>query len=511
MSLVVHYGDSITLKCNEKLLSSSEHGHFEDDLDVQVSDSALFASFQIQPQQLYKDQKRLLKNLSSTSYRIEFTNGLNIALDSDEGLESLLHEYYEERASNLKEIKRKMGNIVRYGDAVHLNDERTRKYLASSPKTLKNNPKALACKLTWILGKDCVFIILPRYKARSNGDPVFIGDKIILKNAKSNGYLFSGAMVSTRPLPSEWQLDIVESFQRDPSFVYAGQLIRIFNDENSSYFSCSRHSKGLGLKTFIFDPSNPVQLDDATVYWKIVAEEKAFLAPLSTGQKFRLFHPLARKYLAVFDGKLMLTESTAAADSDPTLFAFFMQPKKQFSQICCNKKFKLKNIHSKRWIKFHPDQYRTSDYRINNSGENGFVLSRKSPESDFSNSLTVSIVDESRKMMLEYVASVSKTLEIFLSNKQNAITNGMEKLLLKIINSLIFFNNKSKVVDFNISETATTETHQALLQSSGLIDLIFSILDIPNLAELKENPTKFPQTISIFKACYRFLFGIKFY
>lgn len=46
----------------------------------------------------------------------------------------------------------------------------------------------LEATLTWVLGKNCQFTILPRYKIRAEGEPVMIGDRVIIKSIKG-GFL----------------------------------------------------------------------------------------------------------------------------------------------------------------------------------------------------------------------------------------------------------------------------------------------------------------------------------
>ena len=100
-----------------------------------------------------------------------------------------------ERKQNEAEGKKLMGTTVCYGGIIQLQHVKSNKFLTVVSRQTGNTDKNSIRVTLDIAGSEgSWFYVQPFYKLRCIGDPVIVGDKIILQSASvsSNNYLHIG-------------------------------------------------------------------------------------------------------------------------------------------------------------------------------------------------------------------------------------------------------------------------------------------------------------------------------
>ncbi|KAJ3127786.1 hypothetical protein HK098_005785 [Nowakowskiella sp. JEL0407] len=179
--------------------------------------------------------------------------------------------------------------------------------------------------------------ILPKFRIRVEGEPVRIGDSVILQSIKTDSYLnllhesfydkitkftLSPVVMSGESLG--WNLGLFQSDRESkPSrAVYAGQLIRIYHKEKEGYISVpaslglpfdleneindtesdTEETKPKGcvqLQNFILDPLNPCESSSANVFWQLEFSDAHVGGTVDWGRPCRIRHVSTNMYLQV--------------------------------------------------------------------------------------------------------------------------------------------------------------------------------------------------------------------
>lgn len=160
-------------------------------------------------------------------------------------VKSLALQMESERKENSAEYRRTAGKDVVYGQIVQLRHIKSRSYLSL---TVKEAAELEKDSMRIILEKDgsegSWFIIAPRLKMRSEGEPVNLGDQVAFISKKFNNFLFCSMKMSRTevcgsPLVSPWRVIPFAPYvpPRATRTLNAGDVIRIFHKEIDGFLT----------------------------------------------------------------------------------------------------------------------------------------------------------------------------------------------------------------------------------------------------------------------------------
>ncbi|CAD5116200.1 DgyrCDS5116 [Dimorphilus gyrociliatus] len=283
-------------------------------------------TFQICIQNRYKLQKKYRKLLSQS-----LANPTNLHI------RSLLHQAKEgakaEMEDNACEERRQRGARVRYGTIIQLKHTFTEKFVhASTTETSKRDKNNMRVSIEGYSAHQAHFRLLPRYKVKSEGEIVQIGDQIVLESVKCNGqYLHSSAIFTIDHVVgrgSELNLAVdqtgftVVRYSRAPKIeetptslsteyedlIKGGSVVRLFHKELEAYVV----AEGLFNESLIEQVHLRIRPVDqmiaktlypstsAITYWQIESESSVLNGHSIRWQtQIRLRHFVTRLYLKI--------------------------------------------------------------------------------------------------------------------------------------------------------------------------------------------------------------------
>ncbi|KAJ3391544.1 hypothetical protein HDU92_008994 [Lobulomyces angularis] len=517
--------------------------------------------FKILPRQEYKEQKKL-RELTKGNFVYNFWENLQQKYQVDfikcevaqiVPIKEQMNYVKTEMLGNQKEIIRMEGKPIHYGEVINFQHEYTKKFLGSFNS---HTGKEADSMLTWNVGENCLFIILPRYKVRNDGEPIYVGDKVIIKNIKT-GYLRVGDVTEDAKLGgalfeelhdavnnfsyietffssasiTEWRLNLYSQFEKEKQGIEkikTGELIRFYNLESESYLACSSDASTIGLKKHIFHPAKPFQCDDSAVFWQIISvNEKS--SKLTFGQFIRLRNGLTGQYLCGTNSEaLSLTPSPdkKLKKNDPTLFAII--PAHAASDIVDSKcKLRIQHLLTKRFLHIKTEGFQTNSNKFLTGGEfiesydslemiceDGVSLIESLRDSDMSNVFTISIVKSEVADNFNYVCSFQTPLKnaiksLGYNEGGNFVLNSVKDILcvLSIVNAVILFCIQSEELDPLKRRGAPITSHQQLIKSTGTLNLIATLLKVPfsQVKEIKKNKQAYSSLVVLLRHVYHLL------
>lgn len=160
-------------------------------------------------------------------------------------VKALAQQMESERKENSAEYRRTAGKDVVYGQIVQLRHIKSKSYVSL---TVKEAAELEKDSMRLILEKDgsegSWFIIAPRLKMRSEGEPVNLGDQVAFISKKFNNFLFCSMKMSRTevcgsPLVSPWRVIPFSPYvpPRATRTLNAGDVIRIFHKEIDGFLT----------------------------------------------------------------------------------------------------------------------------------------------------------------------------------------------------------------------------------------------------------------------------------
>ncbi|KAJ3091045.1 hypothetical protein HK102_001865 [Quaeritorhiza haematococci] len=153
--------------------------------------------FRVEPQFSHQATKAFRKSFDQSVDPELFHNNLidkaALVVPSGQDLavvESIRQAAVAEAQLNEAELARLRGKPVLYGSIIQLHNVHSQRYLCvNSRETCVQEPTSMSISLERYLRKECFFRILPKFRIRAEGEPVRIGDSIVLQSMKTETYL----------------------------------------------------------------------------------------------------------------------------------------------------------------------------------------------------------------------------------------------------------------------------------------------------------------------------------
>ncbi|KAJ3106266.1 hypothetical protein HDU97_006717 [Phlyctochytrium planicorne] len=329
------------------------------------------------------------------------------------GIDVLRDHAVAEAQSNEAELSRLKGKAVLYGNVIQLLDVCSKRFLSfNSKETVSNEPGSMPIELERYTRRECYFRILPKFRIRAEGEPVRIGDAIVLQSLKTEAYLnltsapnfhdFLGQNIHEATLSSVfhgWTMNLFRpshltagvggfvtylppigaSINGNPTtlqrHVVGGKFIRLYHKEKEGYITAASllsmatnhfDSEGVDysqvqLNYYEFDPLNPQDSSSSLVLWQVENASPFDGGHIDWNQPIRLRHAASNMYLQVekkqfLDGdeEPFFVSLTPKAwknrdEEDPTLF-MFSQVNNEGSSVTTGSYVRLQNVKTATWL-----------------------------------------------------------------------------------------------------------------------------------------------------------------
>jgi hypothetical protein len=245
------------------------------------------------------------------------------------------------------------------------------------------------------MGRESCFRILPKFRIRTEGEAVRLGDAIILQSVRTEGYLNVGrSMVFNESVGCEireasssnythgWTVRLFKSVSHELSsvsrLVTGGRFIRLYHKEREGYLGCppfltlARNTFEMGgtndhkvqLVDYKFDSLNPQDSTSSLVMWQIEYVDSYSGDLIEWGQPVRFRHAATNLYLSVIEDNSFTLPSgekyftvdlkPIAAQSgvgdDPTLFTI-SSVNSESGNILAGAFLRIQNVATRSWLR----------------------------------------------------------------------------------------------------------------------------------------------------------------
>jgi hypothetical protein len=260
-------GDSISLFSIEGFGYLSSNGFIEKNLKLTKEVLPVHFSdcvFRIHPRYKYDQQKalndvltRLGKDRNSLQKYLNVTTNPSDDNEEEEEqlLQTLLQNEESEKLENASEFQRVAGKDVHYGQTIQLMHAKSSKYVTVTVKEMAELEKdCLRVVLDSDGNEGSWFVVTPRFKVRSEGEPVHIGDQIVLESKRYNLYLHVSIHnisdesvkieVNASSETSGWRvIPYCAYVLNDHLYLKAGDAVRLFHEEAEGYITHEKISE----------------------------------------------------------------------------------------------------------------------------------------------------------------------------------------------------------------------------------------------------------------------------
>eukprot|EP00045_Choanoeca_perplexa_P018056 m.276491 g.276491 ORF g.276491 m.276491 type:complete len:2614 (+) comp17698_c0_seq3:125-7966(+) len=338
-------GDFSSLLVSQAAADQVELHHGLDDFKQAV--------FQVHAQCKYKAAKKLKKQLVMFRKKNRAMESLTLeqALlkDTSGQLEKLRRLAEDEAQDNELEQTRRSRDEVVYGAIVQLWHPAQESYMrVSSDVTSTLEPNNMRIELDPNTSKHAWFKIMPRFKVRAEGEPIRMGDQIVLESIKTTGQFVNvtsrflsdetisphrrecNVSVSQTALTMLPHLRPLSNAGENAIPLRGGDLIQLFHKESSSFMAAegcffeSALREDVHMRIREADPRRPHRMEpptSAVTFWQIELASHPSMGSLVEWDAFvRLKHVPSGRYLSLDDeGEAHLIEDAAVTS---TIFVF---------------------------------------------------------------------------------------------------------------------------------------------------------------------------------------------
>jgi Inositol 1,4,5-trisphosphate/ryanodine receptor/MIR domain len=174
-----------------------------------------------------------------------------------------------ERNENQKEYERMAGKNITYGQAIQLQHVKSGKFVTITVKEIAELEKhCLKVTLDEDGNEGSCFVVSPRFKVRSEGEPVMFGDQLLLQSKTFSTYLHVSTNQfldgrkevnahSTLSRVSWRMLPFSPCMPEDHGFLLAGSVVRLYHKETDAYLTNERRHPDEGnLHVFLHSNSS---------------------------------------------------------------------------------------------------------------------------------------------------------------------------------------------------------------------------------------------------------------
>ncbi|KAK6195492.1 hypothetical protein SNE40_000911 [Patella caerulea] len=409
----------------------------------------------------------------------------------------------QESEDNGSEQKKQQGRKVVYGQLIQLRHLFTGKYVhVSTKKTSNTESNNMTVELKPENAKHCRFRIMPRYKVKSEGDVVQIGDQIVLESDKSTGQFLH---VSRQPFPKtsvytqcpELNLSVIQSgftlhrkHKRrydDHKKIKDGDVIRFFHKEMEAYLV----AEGLFDDKVVEDVHLRIRTADqnilktlfpsssAVTYWQIELQEGSIAGGvLKWEQRCRIIHMCARKYLTVdIDGRVTLTSDT----SDPRTYFKLHAVIRDSDDIPFDSYCRMEHVVTGKWLHAGSADYKLSS-QLNNEDDksmSGLKCSKAElkeitaiKNKHYDDAFTVQSVSTKLCSIFNYVSGMVPCIQKLISDKN-------DEMVLKYKTTYDVITALKELNSFMIVNSYPSKNRQKLMRNLRIVDLLVDLLHIP--------------------------------
>ncbi|XP_065834186.1 inositol 1,4,5-trisphosphate receptor type 3-like isoform X2 [Oscarella lobularis] len=549
----VHYGDTISLYCDDgpgfvyTQVTSSAHvsvavsvqrdRDMKNPAAVHETNPGLknvhVVTFQILYPNKFKAQKRLLKMKEKMKEKYGSAPKSHLTSRELEELVQAEKKYVAEKDDNEQEQNRQRGRHLEYGQVVELLHTYTNQFLSvSTTATSQLEPSNMQMKLSSFGIKQSRFKVLPRYKVRSIGDKVMIGDQVQLESVKSEGqflhcsrFLYRDKKsiegpISTEEGSKELNLSATQSAltimshyspQKDnPSnAVKAGSIIRLFHREVEAYlvaegsFIEAEPVENVHLRLRPADQDRPRSLFPSTsaiTYWQIELEKSSVTGEIiKWEQRCRLRHVCTRKYLCLTKEENSVTPVTSidvhytlSLTDDPGLSTVFrlFSVIQEVNAVCYDTYCRIEHPQSKQWLHALTDDYEKESMKATEKGKtsmeqlewDGAKLKQigSSDVMNYDDAFTIQEVEKEHVDILNHTAGMIPVIRQYIKDREE----GRRALTRKTASRLD--KGLRELGAFQIEKGEPVKARQKLLRNLRIIDLLVELLKLPRAKQEKE-------------------------
>ncbi|KAK2186847.1 hypothetical protein NP493_187g03055 [Ridgeia piscesae] len=409
-----------------------------------------------------------------------------------------------ENEDNVCEQRRQLGKKVVYGQVIQLKHMFTGKFIhVSTSQTSRTEPSNIQVALEKKNAKHAQFCIMPRYKVKSEGDQVQVGDQVILESIKSPGqYLHVSKVLfderSVYSLSHELNLSMGQSgftiyrrYKPEPQateMLKAGVPLRLFHKEIEAYLCAEglfhdEVTEDVHLRLRPMDHNSNRHMFPSTsgiVYWELELESSAISGSvLRWGQQCRFRHMTTRHYLCVdANQNVRLTKDHHDANA-----VFRLHPVvKQSDEIEFETYCRIEHVVTNTWLQALPDEYKRKQVSKDGDGDMSMAALQwtqaplrqigVSTEMRYDDAFTIQRVTEKHVETFNYVAGMVPFLQKLIADKKGGMilkakqTNEIVQALQELHSFLIVYDVPNK-------------ERQKLLRNLRVVELLVKLLQIP--------------------------------
>ncbi|KAJ3115205.1 hypothetical protein HK100_001428, partial [Physocladia obscura] len=263
--------------------------------------------FRIEPQLAYRENKAYRQVIHNEIDGDLFYNDVlhrqNLSKDSIDSVyvEQLKQAAILEDSSNHTDFLRLRGTTVMYGMIVQLFNMHTKRYLTvNSRETCYNEPTAMPIDLERNLRRECLFRIMPKFRIRTEGEPVRIGDVVVFRSVATEAHLNTAKFkfantVAMLPITGQGYIDsepMLEIREASASMAQHGWKMSLFRSAQTAEFVTAPQSPHAPIVTLSVGKTSDILQTTAT-------NSQGQNSRIIQGGKFiRLYHKEKNGYLS---------------------------------------------------------------------------------------------------------------------------------------------------------------------------------------------------------------------
>ncbi|TNN14277.1 Inositol 1,4,5-trisphosphate receptor type 2 isoform 2 [Schistosoma japonicum] len=520
---LLHFGDQVTL------FSSGENGGILC-MEGQISNKPNVVPIN-QEQQFSSSLTRscrffilaMQKNSIKNSY-LENVGGFRTS--------NLIEGYESINERNEKTQGHSYGSVVHYGSIIKLVHVKSNKVLRARKEL---SPPFKDATVYFTLeeyeGDESWFIIQPSYKHKQMGDPVVIGDKVIMfacragctmdiehinPSVKHNKLMtnIDHHGINNNNNITSWEINLYLSYQENLEHILkGGDIIRLFHSDSEKFLTCDEYHDELYvfLRTTFRTATTTAKSSKALWEIEVICSDSRRTGAGYWNSLFRLKHLITGLYLCNKVTKINKLENSGAfsdqeqgdgsvgsfltLSKEPTFETVFEMDStshlKENDRFIPNNAFvRIRHTASKMWVK-------ASNVTIDTNVDKPIMYKLNLTQLKDNKEVFAILPVPSNVVRDLYFASDSyKALQTILCplNNQEKLTNVQLRSLIFIISELVIFLNGSTRLTFEsndstIKNVTVLRDRQKLLREHNIISQIIQILSSKRLSSLPKQST----------------------